>query len=201
MNGIASRFSTCCYCLPVPESGIICGDPAALSKIIRVPACGVVSGGLKVTDTLQLFPGLRVLWHCDLIANAPGVTLCIWMVSDGPFFFAVFLIFSVFGLLVLPTGVVVPNDSVGGITCGGKGVAVAEGVGVGVAVVVEVGVGVLVEVAVAVRVAVAVGVAVCDDVEVAVAVALTVAVAVGVAVGVAAVEVAVGVGVGDAESG
>jgi hypothetical protein len=80
------------------------------------------------------------------------------MVSDGPFFFAVFLIFSVFGLLVLPTAVVVPNERVGGITCGGKGVAVAVGVGVGVAVVV--GVGVRVEVAVAVRVAVAVGVAV-----------------------------------------
>ena len=123
-----------------------------MSKIIRVAACGVVSGGLKVTDTLQLFPGLRVFLHCDLIAKAPAVTVCIWIVSDGPFFFAVFLIFSVLGLLVLPTGVVVPNASVGGITCGGKGVA--DGVGVGVAVAVTVGV------AVAVRVAVALGVTV-----------------------------------------
>ena len=77
MNGIASRSSTRCYCLPVPESGIICGEFAALSKIISVAACGAVSGGLKVTDTLQVFPGLRVFLHCDLIANAPAVTLCI----------------------------------------------------------------------------------------------------------------------------
>ena len=84
---------------------------------------------------------------------------------------AMFLIFSAFGLLDLPTTVVVPNESVGGITCGGKGgVAVGEGVGV------------IVEVEVAVAVAVGVGapvaVAVTDDV----AVAVRVAVALGVAV-------------------
>src|SRR5579862_513794 len=76
-----------------------------------------------------------------------------------------FLIFSAFGLLDLPTTVVVPNESVGGITCGGKGgVAVGEGVGVivevEVAVAVAVGVDALVAVAVTVDVAVALGVAV-----------------------------------------
>ena len=96
--------------MPVPDSGTVCGEPAALSKIIRVAACGVVSGGLNVTDTLQLFPGLSVLLtHCFLSANAPGVTLSVWIVRDGPFFVAVFLICNVFALLVFPTGVVVPN--------------------------------------------------------------------------------------------
>jgi len=173
--------------LPVPVSGIDCGDPGALSKIISVDICGVVFGGVKVTDTLQLFPGLRVLLHCDFTANAPGVTLCITMVSDGPFFFAVFLTFSVFALLVFPTGVVVPKARAGGLTCGGEGIAVAVAVGVAVAVRVALGVGLVV--------AVAVGVGVRDEV------ADAVAVAVGVEVGVAAVDVAVGVAVALAAKG
>jgi len=39
-----------------------------LSKILSV----AVSGGVKVTDTLQLFPGLSVPLHCDFIANGRG---------------------------------------------------------------------------------------------------------------------------------
>ena len=125
----------------MPDSGTICGEPGALSKIISIAFCGVVSFGEKVTDTLQVLPGLRVFLHCDLIAKTPtGVTLCIWMIRDGPFFLAVFLIFNAFGLLVLPTGVVVPNARAGGLTCGGEGTAVAVAVGVAVVVAVAVGV-------------------------------------------------------------
>ena len=46
--------------LPVPVNVTVCGDPATLSKIISVPTCGVVSGGVKVTENLQLFPGASV---------------------------------------------------------------------------------------------------------------------------------------------
>jgi len=164
---------------PVPDSSTICGPPAALSMIVRVPVCGVVFGGLKVTDTLQLLPGLSFFRHCDFIANAPGVTLSIWMVRGRPVFFLPrFLITSVFGLLVFPTVVFVPNASVGGLRLGGKGAGVAVGVALGVAVAVAVAVRVAVAVAVAVRVGV-------PDDAVAVAVEVAVAVAVDVTVGVA----------------
>ena len=47
--------------LPVPVNVTVCGDPTTLSKIISVPTCGVVSGGVNVTENLQLFPGASVL--------------------------------------------------------------------------------------------------------------------------------------------
>jgi hypothetical protein len=65
--------------------------------IVRVPTCGVVSVGLKVTTTLQLLPGLSFFRHCDFIANAPGVTLSIWTVRGRPVFF-------------LPTFLIVPRQ-------------------------------------------------------------------------------------------
>lgn len=188
----------------MPESVTDCGELAALSKTISVVVCGVVLGGVKVTDTLQVFPGLRVFRHCDLMANAPIGTDSISMVSDAPFFFAGFFISNDFGLLVFPTAVFVPSDRVEGI-CGGSGVALAVGVGVAVAVRVAVAVAVAVRVAVAVAVAVRVAVAVAVAVFVAlpvavgVAVAVTVAVLVAVAVGVV-VAVAVAVGTGDPPS-
>ena len=170
--------------MPVPVSATDCGEFPALSKTISVAVCGVVLGGVKVTDTLQVFRGLSVFRHCDLMANGPSGTDSIWMVSDAPFFFAGFLISNDFGLLVVPTAVVVPSDRVEGI-CGGSGVALAVGVGVAVAV--------------RVAVAVAVAVFVALPVAVGVAVAVTVAVLVAVAVGVV-LAVAVGVGTGDPPS-
>src|ERR1700684_703910 len=143
---------------PVPDSSTICGPPAALSIIVRVPTCGVVSVGLKVTDTLQLLPGLSFFRHCDFIAKAPGVTVSICTVRGRPvFFLPTFLITRVFGLLVFPTVVFVPNANTGGLRLGGKGAAVAVGVALGVVVAVAVAV------RVAVAVAVAVGVGVPED--------------------------------------
>ena len=49
--------------LPVPDSGIICGAPIASSLTINFPLCGLVSGGVKVTETSQVFPGANVLMH------------------------------------------------------------------------------------------------------------------------------------------
>jgi hypothetical protein len=111
-----------------------------------------------------------------LTANTDGDAVSIWMVTGAPvFLLPAFLIFTIFGLLVVPTGTLVPNDSGPGkmdTFCVGVavGVAVRVGVAVGVAVLVAVAVGVAPEVPVAVAVAVAVGVAVLDDVDVAVAV-------------------------------
>jgi hypothetical protein len=49
--------------IPVPDSPTTCGEWAALSKIIRLPVCGVSPDGLKVTNALQLLPGASVFLH------------------------------------------------------------------------------------------------------------------------------------------
>jgi hypothetical protein len=115
-----------------------------------------------------------------LTANIDVDVVSIWIVSGRPvFLLPPFLIFTTLGLLVVPTGTLVPNASDEGLKvmfCVGVavGVVVRVGVPVGVAVLVAVAVGVTPEVpvAVAVDVAVAVGVAVLDEVDVAVAVAV-----------------------------
>jgi hypothetical protein len=70
---IVSQFRSASGALPVPDSGIICGDPAALSLTINSAICGVVSIGLKVTGTLQLLPAFNVLMHVVLTANGASV--------------------------------------------------------------------------------------------------------------------------------
>jgi len=67
----------------------------ALSKIIRLPLACVVSTGLKVTDALQLLPGLSVFVHCDFTANTDGDVLSILMFIAGPFLPLAFVIFTV----------------------------------------------------------------------------------------------------------
>lgn len=50
--------------LPVPVSGTICGLFCALSMTVRKPLCAApASGGVNVTDTLQLFPGANTFMH------------------------------------------------------------------------------------------------------------------------------------------
>ena len=95
--------------LPVPDSDTLCGEPTTSSSIIRLPFCGVVSVGLKVTDTLQLLPGFRVLSHCDFTTNTDGDALSICILTDKVFFLPAFLIFTVLAALVPPTIVVSPN--------------------------------------------------------------------------------------------
>ena len=213
-RGLAASSTRVAVCytppnyLPVPESGTICGAPDALSLTINAPVCKVSSLGLKVTSTLQLLPGFKVLAHCFATANgAPVVVSLVTTTSIPECFESVFLIVTSF-LLVLPILVLSPkltgfglNDSIPkgvGVDVG-VGLAVAVAVAVAVLVAVAVAVGVpLVEVAVAVAVAVLVAVAVAVAVplvEVAVAVAVAVLVAVAVAVGVPPVEVAVAVAV------
>jgi len=148
---------------PVPERGTDCGEPLALSKIIRLPVCAVVSStGLKVTESLQLLPGLSAFLHCDLTANTDGDAVAIVTVTGKPVFLVPsFLTVTVLGLLVFPTVVFVPKSTEDGLidtipTGVGEavGVAVIVGVAVGVAPVeVAVGVGEGVTVAVAVGVA------------------------------------------------
>ena len=84
-----------------------------MSIIIRVPVCDDVSAGVKVTETLQLFPGFRVFTHFDLTANTDGDgdTFSISITSAGPFFLPPFLIVILIGLLVVPTVTPLPNAS------------------------------------------------------------------------------------------
>ena len=49
--------------LPVPFSGIICGAPIASSLMINSPVWSPSSGGVKVTETSQVFPGANDLMH------------------------------------------------------------------------------------------------------------------------------------------
>ena len=66
-------FYLCLAAFPVPDSPTDCGEPVTLSKIIRLPLCGVVSDGLKVTDALQLLPGMSVSSHSDVTVNTGHV--------------------------------------------------------------------------------------------------------------------------------
>ena len=116
-----------------------------MSSIIRLPLCAVVSVGLKVTDTLQLAPGLSVFSHSDLIENTGGDAVSIVMFTGSPvFLLPAFLIVTVLDLLAFPTVVLLPNAKVLGVTVSfsgsGVGVAVGPPIWVGVAVGVTVGV-------------------------------------------------------------
>jgi hypothetical protein len=120
---------------------------------------------VKVTETLQLFPGANVLMHWLLTANGAAVVspvIDMWILD---FFELLFSIVTDSALLTLLT-VCFPNfkDLGLNLSLSGSGVAVAVGVGVVVGVAVTVGV--------EVGVAVAVGVAVLDGVALAVAVAV-----------------------------
>jgi len=88
-----------------------------------------VSGGVKVTDTLQLLPGASVFSHSDLTANTGGHAFQLsTLTARRIFFLPAFVIVTVLGALVFPTFTVFPNASEWGLM-----VSFAE-VGVGVAV-------------------------------------------------------------------
>jgi hypothetical protein len=167
-----------------------------LSKIFRLPVCGIVSIGLNVTDALQLLPGARAFAQLDLITNTDGEAVSIATVTLRPLpFLLEFFIVTARGLLVRPTAVLLPNEIAPGLILSLTGIGV--GVGVALAVAVEVLVAVAVGVVVGVAVAVEVGL---PPVAVGVLVAVAVVVVVGVAVAVGVttpVEVGVKVGVGE----
>jgi hypothetical protein len=101
--------------LPVPDSGIICGLPIALSLTTNVPFCAVVSAGLKVTKALQLFPGAKVVVHWLVTAKGAAVvspeivTLILELLE------LLFLIITFLALLVLPTVVLLPKATGSGL--------------------------------------------------------------------------------------
>jgi hypothetical protein len=168
-----------------------------LSKIFRLPVCGIVSIGLNVTDALQLLPGARAFAQLDLMTNTDGEAVSIATVTLRPLlpFLLEFFIVTARGLLVRPTAVLLPNEIAPGLILSLTGIGV--GVGVALAVAVEVLVAVAVGVVVGVAVAVEVGL---PPVAVGVLVAVAVVVVVGVAVAVGVttpVEVGVKVGVGE----
>ncbi len=146
--------------------------------MINSPLCALVSVGLKVTETLQLFPGANDVLHSLLTANGAAADSPVTSTVIADFLEAPFLIVTVLGLLTELTIVDLPNfrDFGENVSLGSTGVGVADGVGGAVAVpdAVAVADAVVVAVAVAVIVAVREGVAV--------AVAVEVGVAVGVAI-------------------
>jgi hypothetical protein len=128
---VSAQFYFFLAAFPVPESGTDCGEPVALSKTIRLPVSAVVSStGLKVTDTLQVLPGLSVFLHCDLTAKTEGDALSDSMVTGNPvFLLPSFLMVTVLGLLVFPMVAFVPKfTEVGLIDTIPTGVGVAVGV-------------------------------------------------------------------------
>ena len=142
----------------MPDNPTDCGEPVALSTILRLPVSSVVSSiGVKTTETLHFLPGASVLSHCDLTVKTDGDAVSISTLTAAPtFFLPLFLIVTLLALLGFPTAVLLPKFSDEGlIESAPRGVAVAVGVAVGLRV--------------PVAVAVAVGVATLDPVAVAVA--------------------------------
>src|SRR5208283_1927042 len=139
---------------PMPDRLTDCGEPVALSTIIRWPISAVVSSiGVKVTATLQLLPGASILSHRDFTAKTAGVAVSISTLTAGPvFLWPLFLIVTSLALLGLPISFLSPKFSDEGLIDSVPGVAEAVGVAVRVAVAVAVAVGVAVRVAVAVAV-------------------------------------------------
>src|SRR6202042_2373187 len=72
---------------PMPDSPTDCGEPVALSTILRLPVSAVVSSsGVKMTETLQLLPGPSVLSHCDFTVKTDGVAVSIVTLTAAPVF-------------------------------------------------------------------------------------------------------------------
>ena len=95
--------------LPVPDRRRICGAPATSSLMINSPVCCEVSGGAKVTETLQLFPGANVVMHCLLTAKGAAAVSPVIVMAIPDFFELPFLIITSLGLLTEPTLVYFPN--------------------------------------------------------------------------------------------
>jgi len=99
--------------------------------MVNSPVCSVVSAGVNVTDTLQLFPGSSVSLHSDVTANTGGDALSLSMLTARPvFFLPAFLIVTVLGLLVVSTLTVFPNDSERGLIVSFSEIGVGVAVGV-----------------------------------------------------------------------
>ena len=150
--------------LPVPDNETSCGAPDSSSLMVNCPLCGVVSAGLKITQTLQLLPGANDSMHSVVTEKGAAADSPVIDTLSADFLELPFLIVTTLALLTEPTTVDSPKlTELGEISnLASTGVGVAVGVAVLVAVAVAVAVGVaLVAVAVGVGVppvAVAVGV-------------------------------------------
>src|SRR5271170_7625836 len=127
------RFA-CCYfffgAFPIPDNPTDCGEPVALSTIIRPPVSAVVSSiGVKTTDTLHFLPGASVLSHCDFTVKTDGDALSISTLTAAPvFLLPSFLIVTSLALLGFPISFLSPKLSDEGLTDTVPAVGVAVGV-------------------------------------------------------------------------
>ena len=99
--GYSSAYYFCFGALPVPVSVTVWNVAEALSKTSIDPIAGVVSTGLKVILTLQLFPGASTFsMHLEVTVNG-GTAVSLMMVTlRWDFFPSEFLIVTVSALLV-----------------------------------------------------------------------------------------------------
>ncbi len=114
----------------MPDNPTDCGEPVALSTILRLPASAVVSSiGVKTTETLHFLPGASVLSHWDFTVKTDGAAVSISTLTAAPIFFLpLFLIVTLLALLGFPTAVLSPKFSDEGLIDSVPGVAVAVGV-------------------------------------------------------------------------
>ena len=114
----------------MPDNPTDCGEPVALSTILRLPVSAVVSStGVKTTETLHFLPGASVLSHCDFTVKTDGAAVSIVTFTAAPtFFLPLFLIVTLLALLGFPTAVLSPKFSDEGLIDSVPGVAVAVGV-------------------------------------------------------------------------
>src|SRR5271163_2308618 len=115
---------------PIPDRLTDCGEPVALSTIIRWPISGVVSSiGVKMTATLHFLPGPSVLSHCDFTVKTDAVALSIVTLTAAPVFLLLsFLIVTSLALLGFPISFLSPKSSDEGLTDTVPAVGVAVGV-------------------------------------------------------------------------
>jgi len=66
---------------------------------------------VKITETLQLFPGANVVMHCLLTAKGAAAVSPVIVTAIPDFFELLFLIITTLGLLIEPTLVDLPNGS------------------------------------------------------------------------------------------
>ena len=115
---------------PIPDRLTDCGEPLAVSTIIRWPISAVVSStGVKMTATLHFLPGPSVLSHCDFTVKTDAVALSIVTLTAAPvFLLPSFLIVTSLALLGFPISFLSPKSSDEGLTDTVPAVGVAVGV-------------------------------------------------------------------------
>ncbi len=60
---------------PVPLRATLCGEPVALSVIVRLPFRVPVAVGVKVTEIVQLAPAAKLVPHVLVCAKSPDAAI------------------------------------------------------------------------------------------------------------------------------